>query len=141
MPWLVYSHEFYLDLLVSMAIDQDFPGKQGIATSFFNLAFLNLREVQFRKTMQYTPRISKCFASSQMPRFSKAFVQTKNLCSFWQSVLSFFWQNGAISFLGPVFFFRALYPRTFLLLIFSIRVSKKSFHMGILSMIFVKYGM
>ena len=49
----------------------------------------------------------------QMPRLLKMFSLTKSLYFFWQGCFFFPWQNGAISFLFGLGFFRFLYPRTF----------------------------
>ena len=141
MPWLVNNHVFYLDLLVSMTIDQDFPWKQGIATSFF-FYLAQWSSIQEDNTDNIIFKLLQGYLSaSHLHRrqdFKRRLSKPRTFVAFGK-VFFLFLTKWSYFFPWASIFFVCSLPKDFFAFNFSVRVSKKSFHMGILSMIFVKY--
>ena len=105
------------DLLASMTIGHDFPGKVSHCNTFFSRARSTLGRRRNIIAKEAKPGSKIGFSPApdlqQMPRLLKPFGQTKSFCHFQQGSFSFFFGKIVLflSFLSR--FFPFLYPRTF----------------------------
>ena len=112
------------DLLASVTIGQDFPGKASHCNTFFYLVWSSsIQDVNIiakdktRIKKLLAPRIFACSGSSADAKIFEAVCPNQEPLSLLVRLFFFFWQNGGIFFLGPAYSF-SLVKDLFLLLIF-----------------------